>query len=223
MDNQSAFCAEEYDEKICRTLPYYEDIYDQIVDLIGAFGKKDIKWLDVGCGTGKMAEVVQNRLSVKRLVLCDRSDKMLSIAKVKLASYSGTMEFVNCSAQGLTYDNTFDVVTAVQVNHYMNWKNRVLSIQNCYNTLDENGIYITFENVAPFSEIGKDVSLKRWKRYQINKGLSEKESEKHIQRYGKEYFPITIAEHLEIMRNIGFKAVEIFWLSYMQIGLWGIK
>ena len=43
---------------------------------------------------------------------------------------------------------------------------------------------------------------------------------KHIDRYGKDYFPISLSENMELVRNCGFKAVEILWLSNMQVGIW---
>ena len=67
------------------------------------------------------------------------------------------------------------------------------------------------------------VYLEKWKRYQIEQGKSVEESTRHIERYGKDYFPITLEEHLTLMRNSGFRAVEILWLSNMQVGLWGMK
>ena len=51
---QTAFRAEEYDEKIRQTLPFYEAFYEQVIDVLDISGKKSVSWLDVGCGTGKM-------------------------------------------------------------------------------------------------------------------------------------------------------------------------
>ena len=36
-------------------------------------------------------------------------------------------------------------------------------------------------------------------------------------------FPITIEQHLEMLKNAGFKSVNILWVSYMQAGFWAIK
>lgn len=63
----------------------------------------------------------------------------------------------------------------------------------------------------------------KWKNDQIKQGKSREESRRHIERFGKEYFPITLPEHMELMRNCGFKVVEIVWLSNMQVGFWGMK
>jgi tRNA (cmo5U34)-methyltransferase len=35
-----------------------------------------------------------------------------------------------------------------------------------------------------------------------------------------EYFPITIEEHLSLLREIGFEVIELLWFSYMQAGFY---
>ena len=69
----------------------------------------------------------------------------------------------------------------------------------------------------------EQVYLEKWKSYQMKQGKSLDESQKHINRYGKDYFPISLSENMALMEACGFKAVEILWLSNMQVGLWGIK
>jgi tRNA (cmo5U34)-methyltransferase len=49
------------------------------------------------------------------------------------------------------------------------------------------------------------------------------EAEKNADRFGKEYFSVTIVEHLELLRGAGFYTVEIFWVSYMQAGFYAVK
>lgn len=42
-------------------------------------------------------------------------------------------------------------------------------------------------------------------------------------KYDDKYFPIKISEHLKLLDSVGFRIVEIFWLSYMQAGFFCIK
>ncbi len=44
-----------------------------------------------------------------------------------------------------------------------------------------------------------------------------------MQKYGTEYFPLTVEAHLELMRQCGFQTVEVIWMSYMQAGFMGVK
>lgn len=94
------------------------------------------------------------------------------------------------------------MITAIQVNHYLNKDDRIIVTQKCYNALKSNGIYITFENFAPLSIVGKEIGLDRWKLFQMNKGKSQEYARKHINRYGIDYFPITLLEHLNILKKI---------------------
>ena len=45
----------------------------------------------------------------------------------------------------------------------------------------------------------------------------------HIKRFGVEYFPVSIEEHLSLLRETGFKSVELLWFSYLQAGFYAIK
>lgn len=220
-NDTSAFNSNEYDDKIKRTLPYYEEFYKQVIDVVNVCKNDPLEWLDVGCGTGKMAEVALNRTNIKNFIFCDHSADMINLAKKRY--HSAKTEFIISSVQEIDFCNQFDVVTAIQVNHYLHKEGRIQAVKNCHNALRNGGIFITFENFAPFSDIGKDLFIKRWRNYQLSQGKSENACDSHLSRYNKDYFPITLSEHLKIMYACGFKTVEIIWLSYMQVGILGIK
>lgn len=220
-DNVSAFNAMEYDDKIKMTIPFYEDFYNQIIDISKMLFKKPLNWLDVGCGTGKMAELILENTAINKLVLCDNSIQMIEIAKKRV--HNKKVEFIHSSIDHMDRHNAFDVVTAVQVFHYFQREERINAIKKSYKALKSKGIFITFENFAPYSEMGKVLFLKRWKEYQLSQGKSYEECETHISRYGKTYFPITISEHLDVLNQCGFTNTEIIWVSNMQVGLLGEK
>lgn len=219
MKNITAFSSKEYDKKIKQTLPYHEEFYRQITDVVKYRFNNKVSWLDVGCGTGKMSELGLE-LSNK-FVLLDNNSDMLDIARSQINSDNA--EFILKSSVDMEYTNAFDVVTAVQAFHYLSADERRKAIGKCYNALKSSGIFITFENFAPDTKIGTKLYLNRWKQYQISQGKTEQESQEHISRYGNDYFPITIDEHKKLLKDCGFKVVELLWCSYMQAGLMGIK
>ena len=220
-DNKSAFSSGEYDKKIIQTLPYYEQFYEQVIELVKAYNHNAVRWLDIGCGTGKMGSVALENVDLEKFVFCDSSEEMIRIAKERFRDYN--VEFSICDVQELAYIDEFDIITAIQVNHYLRMDERKVALQKCYEALKNNGLFISFENFAPFTDLGKLVYLEKWKRYQMKQGKSLEECQKHINRYGKDYFPISLSENVELMKNCGFKVVEILWLSNMQVSLWGIK
>jgi len=131
--------------------------------------------------------------------------------------------FKKMAAQELEEREKYDVITAIQVNHYLSEAERKSAVRKCCQALKAGGIFFSFENVAPDSEEGKQIVLKRWQRYQIANGKSPEEASGHNKRYGTEYFPMTVEGHLDMMRSCGFRSVELIWMSYMQAGFMGIK
>lgn len=222
-ENRSAFKSEEYDRKINQTLPYYMEIHREIVNLAAMAAANPVHWLDVGCGTGQMAEVLQNRLAVEYFVFCDESEAMIDLVKSKHFPGFLRTEFVNRPVQELGYQDAFDVITAVLVNHYANGAKRAETMKTCFQALKPGGIYITVDNFAPEFSQSRELYLKRWREYQISQGRTPDEAKKHLDRYGISYFPITISKQLELMKVCGFCTAEVFWLSNMQVGVFGIK
>lgn len=221
MMQKQAFSPEKYDKNIAITLPYYEEYFKQITDIVHTAFPMPVTWLDIGCGTGKMADLAMKNLPVKKMVCCDNSPQMLKTAKEHVSSLK--VDFREISIQNLQFDSDFDIITAVLVTHYLKYEDRIVSIRNCYNALKKNGMFFTVENFAPNNDIFKRLYLERWKNFQRENGKSEEECESHILRYNTEYFPVTIMEQMQVLQKCGFNNIEIFWCSYMQVGILGMK
>ena len=85
------------------------------------------------------------------------------------------------------------------------------------------GILIVFENTAANTEAGKCLMLRRLEHFGLTHGRTPEEVQHHSARYGTEYFPLTIEEHLALLRNTGFAAAEVFWHAYHQTGFYALK
>ena len=221
-DNLSAYNANDYDNHINSVLPYYQEFHTQIIDLIQALNSNNIQWLDTGCGTGTLAEKIMKNFANINLTLCDPSEKMLTIAKQKLSKYNNII-FINKSTQDTQFENKFDIITAVQAHHYLMMENRTKATQKCYQALKENGIYITFENIKLSSNTSDKIAQKRYENFLKSHKKTENEIIAHLARRNREVFPITIEQHINLLKNCGFKTVDILWASYWQAGFLAIK
>ena len=184
-------------------------------------GTKDINWLDTGCGTGTLASRVLDSRDDVKFTLCDPSEQMLEIAQNKLCG--SDIRVFNIASQMMTFDSEFDVVTAVQSHHYLKPDERKTAVENCFRALKDNGVFITFENIRMTTEDSDKIALKRWENF-LSDHLKDPDIVKmHIDRRGVEVFPITIEEHIKLLREAGFKSVDVLWTSYLQAGFWAIK
>ena len=129
----------------------------------------------------------------------------------------------NIDSQHLDFDNEFDIVTAVQSHHYLDMESRKTATKHCYQALKQSGIYITFENIALSVLQSEVIGIERWKQFLASNGKTTEEIKSHVSRRGTEVFPITVEQHIKLLRECGFGSVDILWASYMQAGFWAIK
>jgi len=226
-DNSTPHKATEYDEEIRRTVPFYHLFHTETIDLLRTILPGVSVWLDTGCGTGYLAEQALPLLPEVRFLLADPSLAMLDQARERLARFpSADIRFLGAVAtEDLvgTVPETPQVISAIQSHHYGAEEARKRATAVCYQLLEPGGLYVTFENIRPDTERGISISLDRWVRFQRGAGRSPEAAEEHRSRFNRNYFPITVAEHLQLLRATGFTVVEIFWLSQMQAGFYAIK
>ena len=121
------------------------------------------------------------------------------------------------------FESEFDVVTAVQSHHYLQPEERKDAVGKCYRALRKNGVFITFENIRMTTEESDAIALSRWAQFLADHGNSEEDVQMHLNRRGIEVFPITIEEHIRLLRECGFRSVDLLWTSYLQAGFWAVK
>lgn len=220
-DNRSAYNANIYDEHIVNVLPYYSEYHDQVIDLVNNMEKDAPVWLDCGCGTGTLAYKALGLVPGVRFTLCDPSEKMLDLAKDKLKDHD--VRFMNTPSDRLDFDNEFDVVTAIQSHHYFSEAEREVAVRNCHRALVDGGVFITFENIRMSADKSDAIALKRWTGFLEKHGNPPEDIQMHISRRGTEVLPITIEEHIKLLKKCGFRSVDLLWASYLQAGFWAIR
>lgn len=226
-DNLTPHNAAQYDVDVRKAVPFFDLFYSQTIDMIKSARPEAEVWLDTGCGTGWLIKEAYTHFPNTHFILADPSQSMLDEAKIRLDSLpqsqikilppSGTENLA------LGDDTRLDVITAIQCHHYLDAATRRVATQRCYNALADGGIYVTFENIRPFTAEGIRLGSNIWKRYQLSQGRDEKTAENHIKRFDSAYLPISVAAHIKLLRECGFSAVELLWYSNMQAGFYAIK
>ena len=220
-DNKTSQSAALYDANVEKTIPRYSQFHLETLDLVGAVMPEPSLWLDTGCGTGNLAAKAAERFAGVKFILSDPSAAMLDIAREKLQGVAA--QYIQSGSETLSLATPVDVVTAIMSHHYLTAEQRWQATENCFAALKPGGVYVTFETIQPCSDAATAIGLRRWRQHQLAGGKSAEEVEKHISRYGVELLPITIEEHLRLLRQVGFPVVEILWASGLQTGFYAIK
>jgi tRNA (cmo5U34)-methyltransferase len=226
-DNTTPHQSSQYDGKVRQTIPFYETMHQETVDLVKTLQPGVACWLDTGCGTGSLVELALPAFPQTRFILADPAEAMLEQARGRFKGVGeARVSFlppVSSEYLGQVVSAAPEVLTAIQCHHYLRPAGRKRALQACYDVLDEGGAFITFENVAPRTQRGVQIGLERWGRFQARAGRSQAVVESHLGRFGVAYFPITVDEHLQLLAEVGFRIVELLWFSHLQAGFYGIK
>jgi tRNA (cmo5U34)-methyltransferase len=223
-DNTTPHKAEDYDIGVRKTIPYYETIHREAIDLIKTVKPEAKTWLDTGCGTGFTVEQAYPLFLQTHFFICDPAPQMLAEARKRLQHIPKDrltiLEPTGSQELEKIIDKKVDVITAIQAHLYLQCDERKKATENCFRLLNKSGIYVTTENIHPLSAKGVEIGLTRWTNFQLQAG---QDVEEHARRFNKKYFPITIEEHLRLLRDTGFATVEVFWYAQMQAGFYAIK
>ncbi len=226
-DNSTPYRAAEYDAEILSTVPFYRQLHTETIDLVRTLLPEVRVWLDTGCGTGYLVEQALPFFPETRFLLTDPAHTMLDLARARLVRFpSARVRFLDAvGSEELigVHPDTPQVISAIQSHHYGGQEVRRLATSACFRLLEAGGVYVTFENFRPDTSRGIEIGLDRWCRFQREAGRSTQAVEEHRSRFDRNYFPITLSEHLQLLRTVGFTTVEVFWLSNMQAGFYAIK
>ena len=217
-----------YDAGIRRTLPYYDLFHAETMDLVRTVHPHPRLWVDTGCGTGSMVRSALLAFPKTRFVLADPNSGMLAAADADISrkDRKRAESLPPMGSAGLSvYKGRLkaDVVTAIQCHHYLSTGARLTAVKACRDLLVPGGLLVVFENIAPDTREGIRIGLIRWASFQVARGKSRSEAAKHVGRYGKAFYPITLDAHIKLLRRAGFKTVELFWRSHLQAGFYAIK
>ena len=218
--NSNLYDSSIYDKHIEDVLPFYSQYHEQIIDLVNTY-KQDA--IDSGCGTGSLAKKVLEKRKNVRFTLSDPSESMLQEAEKKLDAKENKIKFINMASHQFEFEEEFDIITAVQCHHYYTKDERKKALLKCYRALRKDGIFLCFENIKMSSEISDALAMKRWIKFLQKHGNSQEEIQKQIDRRGVETLPITVENHLEMLNEVGFRSVDLLWVSYLQAGFFAVK
>ena len=200
----------QYDRIIRTYIPHYDESRGVQLDLLSAAlipGANQI--VDLGGGTGSLAEAILDRFSQCSVHVRDIDREMLSLAQARLSRFGNRFEFEVGS-----FDDPLPRVDAVlaafALHHIRNLNEKTQVYRRIREAVRVGGVFLNADAVSgPFWPSLRD----EWAAFMARQGFTLEQAYQNLDSWAAEDMYFSVYEELCAMAQAGFEHPECFWRS----------
>ena len=200
--------ASDYDNHILRFVPNYREQNEAMMELLPFAGMAPIRGLDLGAGTGVLAEGILRRFPLAEMTVFDLAENMLSAAGRRLKKYGPRVTFRRGDFSTEDFGRGYDVIlSGLSIHHLTDLQKQDL-YERIYRALNPGGIFLNRDVVRGATERLDGFYLCLWREYIRSMGEDDAAC---MERYYAEDIPATVEDQLDWLRKAGFADVGCHW------------
>ena len=231
----------EFDEKVTdcfedmlsRSIPQYDLMRESSANLVydviknPKCRKETFNILDIGCSDGLMIEKLINKFNGEGYYTgVDISEPMLKKAKYRLLDdvISRKVKIENCDLRTNYPTGIYDAITSILAIQFTPIEYRQHIIQNIYNSLSPtNGCFIMVEKVLGNTDNINKLFVKNYYDMKKQNGYTEEQIERKRLSLEGVLVPVTSDWNVDLLKQAGFKQVDVFWKWMNFVGYIAFK
>ena len=198
---------DSYDETIRQFIPGYEEGLTWAAREIA--GIRPTLVLDLGAGTGALAEAMLEHEGVGVVEAIDVDAEMLDRARIRLKRFGVRARFQRCSFESPLPE--CDAVSACLALHHVPTMERKRALyKGIFRTLRPAGVFVNADVTMSAHPVRQEQCYRIWAGHLVSCGIDERRAYEHFDEWAFEdtYFPLD--DELTAMREAGFDA-ECAW------------
>jgi SAM-dependent methyltransferase len=192
-----------YDETIRRFIPGYETLVGTAVAAVAAASPKLV--LDLGAGTGALAERLLAIAPDVVVELWDVDDAMLGVARERLAPFAGRARFVHRSF-GEALPACDGVMASLALHHVPTMALKTELYARAHAALRSGGVLANADVTIPTDPAGRRMIYRQWADHLVAGGIAEERAWQHFAEWASEDRYFSLEEELAALRSVGFRA-----------------
>lgn len=206
--------AREYDGIIVKLIPYYPQMLEALVAALPFEHDTAIEAIDLGCGTGTVAKAVKDAYPNARLTCIDIAEKMLQMARAKLAGAPDT-EYILSDFNDFEFPKEYHaVVSSLALHHLETDGDKLGFYKKIYSGLKEGGVFANADVVLGSTDALQQRYMDKWKSFMYGSVGRDEAEGKWIPKYYEEDRPVSLTAHLKMLKEAGFSATDVVWKYY---------
>lgn len=218
-----------FDDMVGRSVPYYDEMQRMVSELAADFATDGSNIYDIGCSTGTTIMALDGAIDPARAHVTfhglDNSGEMLKKAATKLDvanlrhPYRLTEGDVH---KGLVIENT-SVVTMLLTLQFIRPLHRERLLRQICEGLNDNGALLLIEKVTSGDTTFNRLFIEHYYAYKRRNGYSEMEIANKREALENVLIPYRMEENFDLLKQVGFQHVEVFFRWYNFCGIIAVK
>lgn len=211
-----------FEDMLSRSIPQYDVMRKCVVDLsnIVLEDKETFNCLDIGCSNGLMIKDMWKPNGIYKGI--DVSEPMLEKAK-ELFKDRDNVDVGYCDLRTDFPKGEYDVITAVLTVLFTPIEYRQNIIQNMYDNLKPGGALFMVEKVLGNNNTLNKMFVKNYYKMKSDNGYSQEQIERKRLSLEGVQVCVTSDWNQELLKQAGFKQVDVFWKWCNFMGFVAIK
>ncbi len=218
--------ASVFDDMVSRSVPYYLEMQRMTAELAQDFAVSGTNVYDIGCSTGTTMIMLDRMLKPKvKFIGLDNSQEMLAKAEEKFAleKFTHPYELGICDLnRGLHLENA-SLVTMLLTLQFVRPLYRERVVRQIFDGMNDNGCLILIEKLTSEDSLFNRLFIDHYYDFKKRNGYSETEIANKREALENVLIPYRMEENFELLREVGFKHVEVFFRWYNFCGIIAVK
>ena len=222
----NAKVADVFDDMVSRSVPHYEEMQRMVCELAEDFAEPNTNLYDIGCSTATTLLTLDRILdpSVKFIGI-DNAPDMLEKARQKIASKNTPRPIDLRTAdlhQGLYMENA-SVVTMLLTLQFIRPLYRERVMKMIHSGLNERGCLLLIEKLTSEDTTFNRLFIQHYYSYKRKNGYSDIEIAKKREALENVLIPYRLEENILLLKETGFRHIEVFFRWYNFCGIIAVK
>lgn len=200
----------DYDRIIRTFIPAYDTMLATIAFWVGQAVPDTGVVVDLGGGTGGLAESLLNRLPQIRLEFVDGDPEMLRIAETRLWRFRDRVQF---------HQQRFEeplppaaaVVASFALHHILELDQKRHVYANVFSALEPGGVFLNGDVTMSQDSWVREREYGLWRAHMATQGIGEEKAREHFAAWAAEDRYFSADEELGALRQAGFLHPECLW------------
>jgi tRNA (cmo5U34)-methyltransferase len=206
--------AREFDRIIVTLIPDYPQMVEALVVAIPFDSSAPVRVIDLGCGTGTVAERVLGSFPNAQVICLDLAENMIEMARVKLRHHP-QVHYVAGDFNNVDVDGNYDVVvSSLALHHLVTDDDKRRIYRRIYGSLRSGGVFYNADIVLGASDFLQAAYMRQWRIFMGRNASREEIEAKWIPKYQAEDRPAKLTDQLAWLAEIGFVDVDVIWKHY---------